>query len=130
MSVNSRLQTIQIINQRQKVLESSSARKKTVDIDILVTSRNNDRKIMQSINNKQTSLKKKEVEPAEPVLRNIYQSNTYRKNLSWSHFDDEPRVQEKQFIFVFEEKVNPSILKDDFSSTTDSSIFTSINHCY
>ena len=101
-------------------------RKKTVDIDILVTSWNNDRKIMQSINNKQTSLKKKEVEPAEPVLKNIYQSNTYRKNLSWSHFDDEPRVQEKQFIFVFEEKVNPSILKDDFSSTTDSSIFTSI----
>ena len=50
---------------------------------------------MQSINNKQTSLKKKEVEPAEPVLKNIYQSNTYRKNLSWSHFDDEPRVQEK-----------------------------------
>ena len=26
---------------------------------------------------------KKEVEPAEPVLKNIYQSNTYRKDLSW-----------------------------------------------
>ena len=63
---------------------------------------------MQSINNEQTSLKKKEVEPAEPVLKNIYQSNTYRKDLSWSHFDDEPRVKEKQqvkdqqsCIFVF-----------------------------
>ena len=32
----------------------------------------------------------------KPVLKNIYQSNTYRKDLSWPHFDDEPRVQEKQ----------------------------------
>ena len=125
----------------------------------------------------------------------------HRKDLSWSHFDDEPRVQEKHqvkdqqyCIFVFpacllipsrsqrnqskcknkysinglmidllsyraasgeknfkeriktpnfweavlaveimselqqnlEEKVNPSILKDNFSSRTDPSIFTSI----
>ena len=35
------------------------------------------------------------MEPVEPVLKNIYQSNTYRKDLSWPHFDDEPRVQEK-----------------------------------
>ena len=34
--------------------------------------------------------------PVEQVLKNIYQSNTYRKDLSWPHFDDEPRVQEKQ----------------------------------
>ena len=26
---------------------------------------------------------------------NIYQSNTYRNNLSWLHFDNEPRVQER-----------------------------------
>ena len=52
--------------------------------------------------------RKKEVEPVEPVLKNIYQSNTYRKDLSWPHFDDEARVQEKQqvkgqqfCIFVF-----------------------------
>ena len=32
-----------------KTTESSCARKETVDIDILVTSRNGDRKIMQSI---------------------------------------------------------------------------------
>ena len=51
---------------------------------------------------------KMEVEPVEPVQMNIYQSNTYRKDLSWLHFDDEPRVQEKQqvkdqqsCIFVF-----------------------------
>ena len=29
---------------------------------------------------------------------NIYQSNTYRKNLSWLHFDDEARVQEMQQV--------------------------------
>ena len=39
-----------------------------------------------------------EVEPVDPVLKNIYQSNTYIKDLSWPHFDDEPRVQEKQQV--------------------------------
>ena len=34
---------------RQIIPESSCVRKETVDIDILVTSRNGDRKIMQSI---------------------------------------------------------------------------------
>ena len=34
----------------------------------------------------------------ESVQMNIYQSNTYRKNLSWLHFDDEPRFQERQQI--------------------------------
>ena len=38
------------------------------------------------------------MEPVEPVQMNIYQSNTYRKDLSWLHFDDEPRVQERQQI--------------------------------
>ena len=46
----------------------------------------------------------------EPNLKNIYQSNIYRKALSWPHFDfdNEPRVQKKQqvkdqqsCIFVF-----------------------------
>ena len=49
-------------------------------------------------NNEQTSLEKKEVEPVEPVLKNIYRSNTYRKDLSWPLFDDEPRVQDKQQV--------------------------------
>ena len=34
---------------RQRIPESSCARKETFDIDILVTSRNDDRKIMQTI---------------------------------------------------------------------------------
>ena len=38
------------------------------------------------------------METIEPVPKNIYQNNTYRKDLSWPHFDDEPRVQEKQQV--------------------------------
>ena len=54
MSVNSRLKAIKIIGQRkafyrQRIPELRSARKEPVDIDILVTSRNGDKKIMQSV---------------------------------------------------------------------------------
>ena len=54
MYVNSRLKATKIIGQRkafyrQTIPEPSCARKETVHIDILVTSRNGDRKIMQSI---------------------------------------------------------------------------------
>ena len=54
MSVNSGLKATKIIGQRkafysQRIPEFSCARKETVDTDILVTSRNGDRKIMQSI---------------------------------------------------------------------------------
>ena len=54
MSVNPRLKATKIIDQRkafyrQKIPQSSCARKETVDIDIFVTSTHGDRKIMQSI---------------------------------------------------------------------------------
>ena len=54
MSVNSRLKATKIIGQRkafdrQRIPGSSFARKQTVDIDILGTSRNSDKKIIQSI---------------------------------------------------------------------------------
>ena len=54
MSVNSRLKATKIIGEskafyRQRILGSSYARKEIADKDILVTSRNGDRKIMQSI---------------------------------------------------------------------------------
>ena len=54
MSVNSRLEATKIVGQRkaffrQRIPESSHVRKETADIDILVTSRNGDRKIMESI---------------------------------------------------------------------------------
>ena len=55
-----------------------------------------------------TSFREKEVEPVEQVLKNIWQSNTYRKDLRWSHFDNEARIQKKQqkkdqqsCIFIF-----------------------------
>ena len=53
MSVHSRLKATKIIGQRkafsrQRIPESSCVRKETFDIDILVTSRNGDRKIMQT----------------------------------------------------------------------------------
>ena len=66
MSANSRVKPTKIINQRKafyrhRIPESSYARKETVDIDILVTSMNDDRKIMQSIRitNRPTSRKRK-----------------------------------------------------------------------
>ena len=54
MPVNSRLEATKIIGQRkafyrQKIPWSSSAKEETVEIDILVTSKNGDRKIKQSI---------------------------------------------------------------------------------
>ena len=54
MSVNCRLKATKIIGQRQafhrhRIPEPSCARKETVDIHILLTSRDGDRKIMQSI---------------------------------------------------------------------------------
>ena len=54
MSVNSRLKATKIIDQRkafyrQRITEPSCERKETVDIEILVTSRNGERKIMGSI---------------------------------------------------------------------------------
>ena len=54
MSVNPRLTATKIIVQRKafykhRIPESSCVRKETVNIDIPVTSRNGDRKIVQSI---------------------------------------------------------------------------------
>ena len=54
MAVNSGLKATQIIDQRKafyrrRIPEFSRVRKETVDIDILVTSGNGDRNIMQSI---------------------------------------------------------------------------------
>ena len=56
MSVNSRFKATTIIGQRkafcrQTIPEPSCMRKETVDIEILVTSRNVNKKIMQSISN-------------------------------------------------------------------------------
>ena len=95
MSVNSELKAAKIIGQRkafyrQRIPGPSCARRETIDIDILVTSRNGDRKIMRSIRitSRLTTRKRKWNQL----------SNIYRKDLSWPHFHDEPRVQEKQQV--------------------------------
>ena len=72
MSVNSRLTATKIIGQRksfyrQRIPESSCARNKTVDIDILLTSRN-DHKIIKSIRIMSTPPSRiRALEPVEPV---------------------------------------------------------------
>ena len=65
-------------------------------MDVLVTPTNGDRKNAVDQNNEQTFLENKDVEPLEPVQMNIYQSNTYSKDLRFLHLKDEPRVQERQ----------------------------------
>ena len=54
-----------------------------------------------------------EVEPVEPVQMNIYQSNTYRKDLSWLNFDNEPRVRDSAV------KEGPTVLHIHFSSLSN-----------
>ena len=65
-------------------------------MNVLVTPRNGDRKNAIYQNNEQTFLQNKDVEQLEPVQMNIYQSNTYTKDLSFLHLKDEPRDQERQ----------------------------------
>ena len=65
-------------------------------MNVLVTPRNGDRKNAVYQNNEQTFLQNKDVEQLEPVQMNIYQSNTYTKDLSFLHLKDEPRDQERQ----------------------------------
>ena len=102
MSINSRLKATKIVGQRKefyrhRIPGSSCARKKTVDIDILVASRKGDRKIVQSIRiTSRSPSRKRKWEPVQPVQMNIYQNHNYRKDLSWLHFDDEPSIQERQ----------------------------------
>ena len=71
--------------------------KETVGIDILATSRNCDRKIMQSarILSRHPS-KIKKWNQFSQFRRTFPKVVPMEKNLSWLHFDDEPRVQERQ----------------------------------
>ena len=38
------------------------------------------------------------MEPVQSVKKNIYQSNTYRKDLRWPHFDNKLSIQVKQQV--------------------------------
>ena len=83
---------------KQKNPEFNCARKQIIDRNIFLASRNGDRKIMQSMKKRVDLLDNKEVEPVEPLQMNIYQIDIYRKSLSWLHFEDEPRGQERHQV--------------------------------
>ena len=52
-------------------------------LDILMISNNGGKKIMQAITiTSGHATRMRKVEPHDPVQRNIYQSNTYRKDLN------------------------------------------------
>ena len=106
MSVNSvmsvRFKAFYLIGQRrelyrQRIPESSCVRKETVDIDILITSRNGDRKIMESIR-KETSKPPLRTGKQNQLIQVRWTWYTYRKGLGWLYFSDEPRVQERQQV--------------------------------
>ena len=58
------------------------------------------------------------MEPVKPVQMNIYQSNTNRKDLSWIHFDDKPRLQERQNMKDQQSYVSISVAYLKISSTS------------
>ena len=107
------------------------ARKETVDMAILVTSKNGGRKIMQSINKAQTLLEDEEVEPVEPVQINTEESNINTKDLSWPHFKNEPRVQGRQqaknhqsYISIFVAYLTILSSSQEHQSTHDNTILS------
>ena len=78
MSLNSRLLAIQINGQgkafcRQRIPEPGCAKKETFGKDILITSRNGDRKIRKSIRIIVDLYENKEEKPVQPVKMNIYE---------------------------------------------------------
>ena len=104
MSVNFRLKVFKVICQRkafyrQRIPESSLTWKETVYKDILVTSRNGDRKIMQSIGI--TSRPPSRIRKKWKQLSQSRWTSTKVipiEKTSWLHFNSEPRVQEKQQV--------------------------------
>ena len=100
MSVNSGLKATKIIGQRkafyrQGIPEFSCARKETVDIGILVTSRNGDKKIMQFL--------RIMIRPPSKTRKWNHLSQFRRTSTKvipvektyWLHFNNEPMVHER-----------------------------------
>ena len=86
MSVNSGRKATKIIGQRkafyrQRIWEFSRAKKETINIDILVISKNGDKKIMQSISiRSRPPFRKKQVKPVDPVLKPRFQEKQQVKD--------------------------------------------------
>ena len=101
MSINSSRNANQIIGQRRafhrhRILASNCVRRESVDIDILVPSRNGEKNHAPCKNGEWTCHKNEEVEQVQPVQMNIQLSNNYKIDLTWLQFDDEPGVQKRQ----------------------------------
>ena len=98
MSVNSRLKAIQIKGQRKAFYRQRIPKFSYPWLDIHVKSGNGDRKIMQSIRimSRHLSRIRKWNHLSQFRRTSTKVSNTHRKDLSWLHFDDEPKVQERQ----------------------------------
>ena len=69
---------------RHRIPELSCVRKETIDIDILPTSRNGDRKIIQYI---RITSRPPLIITKWNQLSQFRWTSTYRKDLSWLHFD-------------------------------------------
>ena len=94
ISVNSKIIGQRKAFYKQRIPESSCARKEAVDKDIVVTSRNGDRKIR--ITSRPPSRKRRWNQ-----LSQFWRTSTKVipiEDLHWPHFDDEPRVEEKQQV--------------------------------
>ena len=68
--------------------------------------------------NEDNSLQNKEVEPFEPIQMKVYQKHTYRKNLSWLHFDDEPRVKERKQVNYLQSYISAFAIYLTLSTTS------------
>ena len=85
---------------KQRIPESSCARKETVDIDILVISRNGDRKSIQSIRitSRPPSRRRKWKQLSQFRCTSTKVIPIDRKDFCWLHLNNEPRVQERQQV--------------------------------
>ena len=78
----------------QRIPESTCLRNETGDIDLLVTSRNGHRKIMQLIRiASRPPSRERKGNKLSQFRETPTKSNTYRKDSSWLQFNYEPKIQ-------------------------------------
>ena len=71
-------------------------------------------------NNEWTFHENKQKEPVQLVKKDIYQSNTCVKDLSWLHFDDVPKVQERHQVKDQEYYIPVSVAYLSYTSSSRS----------
>ena len=149
MSRNSRLKATNFIGQgkafyRQRIPESSCVRKKSVDLDILLISRNVDRKIMQSIwitskppsrqkqppevfCKKRCSLKFRKIHRKTPVPESLFKlsCNFFKKEILAKVFSCEFCEISKNNFFTEHLRTTASVIKTNilYSMNLNTKIF-------